>query len=382
MGDPLVLSEFDKHVAALVASSTQALPSQLDISVGEDVARLRRDSSIRSALKKCDDAVDKLALMRHVLERAAAEITRQTAAIRSSLAPVMSLPTELLSEIFSFVVHTPEIKKRPLLILHIATVCKRWRYTALSTQNLWILCPTSLSESQQAVWVARSSPGPIDVDIIVYLGTAPPICPELRHQASRWRSITLCHGRGAKLDCLDTIMELPDLRNLQALSLTLADHNPIFNQKRDVRDFKSTFPKLKSVHIRFINISHLHTVAENLTFVSLYGVAYPFSEWWELLSSCPNLEILQLERNELLGFGPETVLETIVLSKLRDLVIGHDDSRVGDVIFNHISAPMLRSFKTHRHCESLDACILMRPFVSNTLSRRNVYMPNHSFHSF
>lgn len=391
MGDPVVEFEFEKHVAALVASSTQALPSQLGISTGEDVARLRRDPSIQAALKKCDDTVDRLRRMQVQLEQAAAEINRQAAAIRSALEPVMSLPPEILSEIFKLIVHTPLcIDEEPDRVLRIAAVCRKWRYTALATRNLWALFDTSRTQAQQVAWLARSSPGPIDVLVKGQDWVAAPLPVTLCHEAFRWRSIMLLDVKST-VDYLDTLMKLPNLRNLQTINLALPGwYYPTDEVERDARDFQSTLPRLKSISIGYIAISNMSTIAENLTNLSLSNVAYPSVEWWKLLRSCQNLDILKLDNNEVLSSGsdrPDSALENIVLPRLQDLTISSDLDGLGDMIFDHVSAPALHSLDVCHYCR-LDPsepclCMSLRPFVSSVFLSLHktvsiLYLPYHS----
>ncbi|TRM70666.1 hypothetical protein BD626DRAFT_31949 [Schizophyllum amplum] len=70
---------------------------------------------------------------------------RQLEIIRSTVAPIRRLPSELLSEVFEIVVCSQPPYERTFAARILAAVCAIWRATALGTANLWTCVDLSLA---------------------------------------------------------------------------------------------------------------------------------------------------------------------------------------------------------------------------------------------
>ncbi|KAJ7162899.1 hypothetical protein C8R46DRAFT_330701 [Mycena filopes] len=96
--------------------------------------------------------------------------------------PVLTLPPELVSEIFvSFLPSYPEIPPQfgPLSPLFLCQICRRWRAIAISTPDLWRAIPLGVSDISSKeeldtdaqfeiadTWLARSATRPLSIRLI------------------------------------------------------------------------------------------------------------------------------------------------------------------------------------------------------------------------
>ncbi|KAJ7138870.1 hypothetical protein C8R46DRAFT_1136422 [Mycena filopes] len=139
--------------------------------------------------------------------------------------PVLTLPNEVVSEIFlQTLPEFPSLGGRasPLYLGHI---CQRWRDIALSTPSLWstmkiVLLPPGFREPQRylnllEMWLARSRDCPLSISLTdsdYHRGTPSPALEVILAQRARWDTVTL----NTPWYALPTIKaDLPLLRSLE-----------------------------------------------------------------------------------------------------------------------------------------------------------------------
>ena len=79
---------------------------------------------------------------------------------RAQIAPIGSLPTEVLSIIFSFYALS-----RPQGLHTLSTVCRFWRHVALNDPRLWTIIPIQLSPKCVSLYLSRSKNLPLHIRI-------------------------------------------------------------------------------------------------------------------------------------------------------------------------------------------------------------------------
>ncbi|KAF7330854.1 F-box domain-containing protein [Mycena venus] len=129
------------------------------------------------------------------------------AALRHLIAPIHTLPIELLAEIFNLTIRDDSHIKDTFLISHI---CSDWRRVAHSTPRLWtgrIRVNLECRDSEKVyadglkAWLARSAPLPVSVSLTFRhwdkgRPVSSPISEEVLRVASRWRFLKLKMSHG------------------------------------------------------------------------------------------------------------------------------------------------------------------------------------------
>ncbi|KAJ6541866.1 hypothetical protein B0H19DRAFT_327400 [Mycena capillaripes] len=185
-------------------------------------------------------------------------------ALRSLLAPIRTLPIELMTEIFRLTIHDGPLPvdhhssdyTRPLHFkdaLRVSHVCSDWRRVVNSTPQLWS-GPVGIDLSRDSsrmrqdtdfvmAWLALSAPLSIPLSLVgfrnVKVDVLPPVLKEVMRTTSRWRSLQVrdtappsFFQRLAELDNLEElilpqdalILELGPTPRLQNLTMTPNRH--------------------------------------------------------------------------------------------------------------------------------------------------------------
>ncbi|KAF7361256.1 F-box domain-containing protein [Mycena sanguinolenta] len=171
------------------------------------------------------------------------------AALRSLIAPIRTLPVELLAEIFELTICDSDLSKFPYssrLPLHVrdafrvSQVCRHWRQIAIGTPRLWTgpitvdFHPTRRRGFEEEemyadgvkTWLARSAPLPVQITIMGPINrswltkSGSRLTDALLSIASRWRSLWIYPAPGGFVERLASC----SLDSLEALTLSSVDH--------------------------------------------------------------------------------------------------------------------------------------------------------------
>ncbi|KAF9254886.1 hypothetical protein L218DRAFT_912886 [Marasmius fiardii PR-910] len=276
---------------------------------------------------------------------------------RSLLAPIRTLPPEVLGNIFAFCCEENTLDvDRPPPVITLSVVCAQWREIVVSTPSLWsslcidfqhwdVLSADHLAlERMTRLFLNRSKKSPLtlvlqlpdskkcDIHTASTLGA-------LVGTSNRWRDVTLFSpwNVGASGPILQGLRgHLPNLS-----SLHLNGSGP-----DDVRfDFFSRSPALHSLRIQpgddpygpEYPTQRLILPWEQITSLKMYNSFAPSA--LSLLSQCSNLQYLELS---LVGGGPKYPVE-IVSDLLRSLTI---EAREQDDVSCIFQASTLRNLST------------------------------------
>ncbi|KAJ7641454.1 hypothetical protein FB45DRAFT_1125274, partial [Roridomyces roridus] len=111
---------------------------------------------LRARLAQIELQIDALGAQMAALRTERDAVTRD---LQSVVYPVLSLPNEIMGEIFTQYVDT---ERNPMLL---TWVCRSWREVALSTSRLWTCSWVNLPVKMVALWLSRSGSLPLDVDV-------------------------------------------------------------------------------------------------------------------------------------------------------------------------------------------------------------------------
>ncbi|KAJ6501973.1 hypothetical protein C8R45DRAFT_1209626 [Mycena sanguinolenta] len=214
------------------------------------------------------------------------------ATLKDLIAPVHTLPLELLPEIFE---GTIRAESHVGDALRISQVCSGWRQVAHSIPRLWtgdmrINLRKSRDEEEQSyvdglkTWLSRSGPLTIPITLEVNDYTINNrVLDEVLGTASRWRSLTLDSWTGRIAPSFVSRLADSKLNNLEQLGPLM------FDDDVDLAALPSfaTVPRLRKLEIR-IHSSVLPTFVPwaqltDLTFTSGFPVAL------DIMAQCPNL---------------------------------------------------------------------------------------------
>ncbi|KAJ7837712.1 Spo11/DNA topoisomerase VI subunit A [Mycena leptocephala] len=242
------------------------------------------------------------------------------AALRHLIAPIHTLPVELLAEIFLLTI-------RDDMMLHIkdafriAHVCSDWRRVANSTPRLWTgpidvdLRSDDLEEVYADglnAWLARSAPLPIPISLQYTdwsKNTSSCITKEVLRIASRLRSVGISDP-----------MSVSFVRQLAACrldSLEELDLGVIYDKEQEISDpntmlLFSTVPRLRKLHMNLHpNSTQIVMPWAQLTDLNIIDASSPDTDGVQPL--CPRLHHLVLE--EIIDIDSEDVLARMIASR-------------------------------------------------------------------
>ncbi|KAJ6510393.1 hypothetical protein C8R45DRAFT_387641 [Mycena sanguinolenta] len=201
-------------MAATSFSMGTVLAQQTEKTRGSSPIQIKRligesDSRITALQNEIAALESRLAALVELRDRECATC----AALRSLIAPIRTLPVELLAEIFELTIDLNQDRVHPLrYALHVrdafrvSQVCCQWRHIATGTPRLWtrpfmvnFRQKRDLKENEMyadglQTWLARSAPLPVPINIMglvkkSYLTESG--FRTLRSIASRWRSLRM-----------------------------------------------------------------------------------------------------------------------------------------------------------------------------------------------
>ncbi|KAK7051897.1 F-box domain-containing protein [Favolaschia claudopus] len=245
--------------------------------------------------------------------------------------PVLSLPTEIIAEVFRQLLPSypsPAASRGTLSPTNLTHVCRKWREIALGIPSLWRavkLIPQPNLKGREsrdcvaALWAKSSGSYPLSIDAdIQYLAAFLP-------HRTRWEHLSI------RLD-LFRIFEGGSLPSLKSLRLS-ADH---YGCPAKIDDA----PLLRRVFIRGFDPQNVALPWEHLTILS---VTLSPSTWLPVLQHVSQLVhcVLQLSYD-----GPVTVPSEIPLLRLETLEFECRDKRLREFL-RRLVVPSLRCFKVN-----------------------------------
>ncbi|KAJ7626646.1 hypothetical protein DFH06DRAFT_1339335 [Mycena polygramma] len=263
----------------------------------EQTARTRTSSKtrIKELIEECESKTDSIESQIAALVDQRDRERTTASALRWIIAPVRTLPVELLVEIFLLTLSNDSVIQDAFRVSH---VCSDWRRIAQGALLLW-KGPIEIQDdiflrSEDAyvdgvkTWLARSAPlcipVRIDTQLSVLLEAVQSIAPRIQSLVVG-RSVPFSFFRRLADHGLDTLEEL----NLQDLALRGAVTELALNILSQCRNLVMTTIAMHGgvpIHARIVSLNHLRTLSVQFTSTA----SPPFLE----SISAPNVENLDL----------------------------------------------------------------------------------------
>ncbi|KAF8257754.1 hypothetical protein EI94DRAFT_1757048 [Lactarius quietus] len=271
---------------------------------------------------------------------------------RNALAPISSLPPEVIAAIFSFSRATlsdfiPGEKPDPLAWLRVSHVCHQWRETALNQPLFWNHVDfTTLSSAGAAEILARAKTVPLYLKARVSGGHWDKSRLNGFQEELQRRIPRICHLLiSANIRHLrDTLSSLVSpAPTLERLSLSSKEHRVQVAIPETL--FGGTTPKLSYLELRNCDISWESSLLKGLKDLKIRGpspnVRPSLSAWLDALDEMPQLEVLTLHEASPMTFSFQFDVErTVTLPSLTHLDIS--DSTSGCALaLAHLELPTL-----------------------------------------
>ncbi|KAJ6473497.1 hypothetical protein DFH09DRAFT_469160 [Mycena vulgaris] len=288
--------------------------------------------------------------------------------------PILTLPTEITSEIFLHCIDSPRVRfthddcYSPLLL---ASVCRAWRATAISTHGLWTHFCAGINHSHGwdvsallKCWLPRAGSLPLDLELDLPKNASQnAILSILAQHSSQFRSLDLIsftpisfpirtsfsslerlkiqirHSPGERPTCIDAFLDAPQLREADIDSLPPA---------------RISLPWIQLTHLKLCG----QPIAECLDILSrtqnletlTYGVI--FSRFGAVAS--PPRILHPLRTIALWGIDTSHLLNHLLLPALEQLELSRP---------YHVAYAEVRSFIERSGCSLRSLCLSNPPFT-------------------
>ncbi|ESK88365.1 hypothetical protein Moror_14798 [Moniliophthora roreri MCA 2997] len=305
-------------------------------------------------IRKCEYEMKKLVTKILSLENGRRGLQKSVDLYRSVLSPVQRMPTEMLSSIFAFCCEKNELSSpRRLPVMSLSMVCARWRDIVLSTPWLWSKLDVDFEPSYALpsrnkilsmaqitqLFMQRSQNAPLTWSLDYY--HIAPILPVLRpllQNSERWRSISLYVDESLIDEPAFTSISgrIPMLERLKLYTGDDIRHGQL--------DMFAVAPALSMVDCTPM---YLHNMALPWSQIRNLTLRYSYTpESLFVLSQCPNLEELKLDRigSELFTERNFEIVAPVTLHKVHTLSIICDAALDGDdfvFAFEFLTLPSL-----------------------------------------
>ncbi|KAK7048207.1 F-box domain-containing protein [Favolaschia claudopus] len=348
------LEAFFEHIARISGSSS----AQMKLKIGESQSKIASlECQIASLIAKCEQ------------ERV------YLAALQYSIAPIRSLPVELLAEIFSWTVFEPNtwspVYERGHFqqTLYISHVCSHWRKVAQTTPRLWTgpveisnRRPTKMSipvyAQELQKWLERSAPLSIPISFATDSESTAtwedvrPVLEEALKISVRWHSCDMYFDSFREV-LLQDLSEYP-MDTLETLFIEGDDDSP--GPVIPVTLAFGATPRLRRLNMGTgVNVEISWT---QLTRLDLRPESP--KDALDILSYCPNLvdvTIVAVAWRQV----PEARLD-IVLNRLRELHLTFFESPLFMPFLQCLFAPRLKHLTLHLNDEIVWDAALFRTF--------------------
>ncbi|KAF7358441.1 F-box domain-containing protein [Mycena venus] len=279
-----------------------------------------RLSQIDSETEQLDARIDELAAEREPIVEA----------LQTIVYPILTLPTEITSEIF--LQHLTGLHEahddRPWLVdlhtashagpLFLAQVCKAWRAITLSFPSLW--CRVRVSSSEQTLpgrqkilehWLPRAGAHPLYLDIMTGLNyrQIPPLFATLAPYSLQWRTFSLWLTTPISFSMKEIQGRIPLLHKLNVGLNDMCRVSTLITAFSDA-------PELREVELLNLPPKWISLPWAQLTSLNL--AEQDVGQCLEVLSLTPNLEILSVD---LAGLPRNSQPTTVRLDHLHTLKV-------------------------------------------------------------
>ncbi|KAJ7058414.1 hypothetical protein C8F01DRAFT_1232633 [Mycena amicta] len=205
--------------------------------------------------------------------------------------PVLTIPPELTSEIFTQVVDS--VGGTPYYPLTLASVCRRWREIALSSYRLWHRLDMDCNRTNSPallleLWLSRAGGLPLDIYVLLdESATETSIFDTMVKFAPRWRNLDLRLDPSVPSAVLPFLQDLPPALPLLQ-SLTLKGSINYVGEEPSI-----LFPALQKITLVG---PLLPTGMQNIHGVTTLVLRLvPYHELLRVLRLTPAVEVLDLE---------------------------------------------------------------------------------------
>ncbi|KAJ7769318.1 hypothetical protein B0H16DRAFT_1715792 [Mycena metata] len=292
-------------------------------------------SALRTRLSSLDDEMDALEARLRLLS---AERRRVLHDLDSIVYPVLTLPAEITTQIFSHYVDDPHIGhtqnpgRGPLTL---ASVCRSWRDLSLSAWLLWSslrIYPLRNMDGLPeflACWLQRAGNHPLNLQVVRNPAITVAILPILSQYSAQLRTLSLVLDRPYSL--LNTAIRgsVASLEKL-ALYIIAEGDNPVlitaFHDAPRLRQAELSGASLDWIQLPWIQLTHLHF--SNETLFSLIRV----------LELTKNLEVLVIP-SFLFYEWPQPQMSPVALHHLHALKFGFDRDGLP---MNYLTLPAIK----------------------------------------
>jgi hypothetical protein len=270
---------------------------------------------------------------------------------RNALAPISSLPTEIIAAIFYLLREQPDFN----LALPVAHVCHRWREIALAHPLFWShLDFTTISPAGATEILARAGMAPLHLEAIVPIhlwndDRSVSFAKQLHTHLSHIYRLRI----GAEMCHLNRILEglispAPTLEHLSLSAQYYAESSRV-----SVPDtlFDATTPKLSSLELYNCSISWKSPFLKSLKYletIKLSMITRPsLTDWLDALDEMPQLTSLLLDSSSpSTSLFPFDIKRTVTLPSLTRLDISDSELDCG-LALAHLILPSLTSLRLY-----------------------------------
>ena len=276
---------------------------------------------------------------------------------RNELAPISSLPTEVIGAIFSLL-RVPTLDGKPdhRAWLRVAHVCHHWREIALNQPLLWShLDFTAVSSAGAVEILARAKKVPLHLKANVPFGHWDDarfrnLQKELKTHASRIRHLELCiEPTQLKKTLNHLISPAPTLEYL-FLSCQANKHGSIESIYIPNTLFDGATPRLSCLKLEHCNINWMSPLLRGVEHLHILSYSAPnLSDWLDALDEMPQLKTLNLHSSlptSTIDPAPFDVERTVTLPSLTLLNIS-GLVRVCGLALAHLVLPALITLGVH-----------------------------------
>ena len=269
---------------------------------------------------------------------------------RNALAPISSLPNEIIATIF-FLLRSPDTVGQPDIhfVLRAAHVCHLWREIALGHPLLWSYINfTTVSATGATEILARAKTAPLyleakvtlnhwdDAQFLAFQKVLQVHISHIHHlriSAERFRLRTTLEG---------LISPAPSLEHL-SLSVEKCPGSILFQVSIPDTLFDGITPRLSSLRLCHCHISWKSPLLKGLENLTLSACTRPsLADWLDALDDMPQLKRLVLDSASPITRFPFDVKRTVTLPSLMHLDISTSVWGCG-VAFTHLVLPALTS---------------------------------------
>ena len=296
------------------------------------------------------------------LMRAKKESLRlRRAALKAALAPISSLPQELLRHIFALAVESASTAHvATWTALAISHTSSAWRAAALSQSAIWARADfQGFHQSLAKLWVERSRHRPLSLTLHsanVGLGT---ILGHVDAQRLTHLEVSDEDDEGGDVpgrtvvDQLNSLADvaLPALETLWIQS-THSGTDEIFTDI-DVNALHLVVPAVKDLRLFGVCINTFASLGRRLTSLHMESVFGLIPEWLEIIASCPLLETLVIINGVSLSSAIGVPAGPSVMVHLHTLAIQDCDNTTVYTFLDNLEAPNLVEF-IGDFCEDVD----------------------------